>query len=135
MQTPMSPCRRRHVRALQIAELLTRSFATRAKMPTYKVSLARGSEQEFETSAEFSFSLSLSIFHCKNVQLNSLKNDNVIKWIQMGRKNKRTPPHAPPLSSHGLPLPAKLTKASARPQCWREGRLIFLTIQSPEPSF
>ena len=55
----MSPCRRRHVRALQIAELLTRSFATRAKIPTYKVSLARGSEQEFETSAEFSFSLSL----------------------------------------------------------------------------
>ena len=58
----MSPCRRRHVRALQIAELLTRSFATRAKIPTYKVSLARGSEQEFETSAEFSFSLSLSLY-------------------------------------------------------------------------
>ena len=61
MQTPMSPCRRRHVRALQIAELLTRSFATRAKIPTYKVSLARGSELNF---LSLSLSLYLSLQKC-----------------------------------------------------------------------
>ena len=84
------------------AELVTTEFATLVNVPANKVSLARGLEQEFQTSAEFSLTL-LFI-----AMFNSMINSN-------GMKLQAFPPtHAP---SHGLPLPAKCTKASVAPEC------------------
>ena len=84
------------------AELVTTEFATLVNVPANKVSLARGLEQEFQTSAELSLTL-LFI-----AMFNSMINSN-------GMKLQAFPPtHAP---SHGLPLPAKCTKASVAPEC------------------